>query len=181
MHSFHPHQTCVWLFEFLKATGSFQNHILGVIIIRTKYLKVIRLIWKTNILKERSRHKRNQSCYRCTVATCPIKVLKCGSLLFCISHICSWNWLKLLKYRIYDFIKTEISQASEQERKGEGERLVLLFYISFKLFCWFSSFPQVNFISLLELGIHITGLIFSGKKIRGPLEKKSIICFPVLL
>ena len=59
----------------------------------------------------------------------------------------------------------EISQASEQERKGCKDRLI----IAFKRFVGFTPSPKFN--SLPALHVHVTDLKFSGKRTTGPVEK----------
>ena len=71
-------------------------------------------------------------------------------------------FLQLIKYFKIQNLRR---QASEQERKGEGSGQFCLLYIAFKL-----PSPH-NFNSLPVLHAHVTGLKFSGKRTKGPLEK----------
>ena len=61
--------------------------------------------------------------------------------------------------------------------EGGGERLVLLLYIAFNFFLFFDGLvpSPYYFNSLPALHAHATGLKFTWKRTRGPLEKKIFI------
>ena len=56
-------------------------------------------------------------------------------------HPCSWNSLRILKYRICDFIKAEISQ--EQRRKEGSEWVVAVFNVVVAKIDSNSPFPHI--------------------------------------
>ena len=58
--------------------------------------------------------------------------------------------------------------------EGGGERLVLLLYIAFNFFLFFDGLvPSPYYFNSLP-ALHATGLKFTWKRTRGPLEKKII-------